>query len=99
MSCTIIKDPSMEPFHLSKDQYCYTVVENITPNPKNLGKNSKGKVYEKPLGYYGKLSHALAKIARCKIDIKPEYNSLKSYIKEYEKEKELMKELLKKIEI
>ena len=38
MSNTIIKDPVLEPFHLSKDQYCYTVVETITPEEKNLGR-------------------------------------------------------------
>lgn len=99
MSCTIIKDPLMEPFYISKDQYCYTVVETITPNSKNLDKGSKGKVYEKPLGHYGKLSQALTKIAKCKTDKKPEYDSVRSYIKEYEKDKELMQELLNKISI
>ena len=41
MSYTIIKDPVLEPFYISKDQYCYTVVEKITPDEKNL---EKGKV-------------------------------------------------------
>lgn len=99
MSYTIIKDPALEPFHISKDQYCYTVVETITPEAKNLDAGSKGKVYEKPLGHYGKLSQALAKIAKGKIDRKPEYDSVKAYIKEYEKERELMQELLNKIGI
>ena len=59
MSYTIIKDPVLEPFYLSKDQYCYTVYENVTPDPANLEEGSKGKDYQKALGYYTKLSHAL----------------------------------------
>ena len=51
MSYTIIKDPVIEPFHLSKDQYCYTVVQTVTPDPANLEKCSKGKTYEKPIGH------------------------------------------------
>ena len=43
MSYTIIKDPVIEPFFLSKDQYCYTVYEVVTPDPANLEKGSKGK--------------------------------------------------------
>ena len=38
MSNTIIKDPVLEPFYISKDQYCYTVMEVITPEEKNLGR-------------------------------------------------------------
>ena len=99
MSYTIIKDPALGRFHISKDAYCYTVVETITPDEKNLESGSKGKAYEKPVGHYGKLSHALAKIAKGKVDRKTEYNSVISYIKEYEKERELMNELLNKLEI
>ena len=99
MSYTIIKDPVLGQFHISKDAYCYTVVETITPDEKNLEKGSKGKKYEKPVGHYGKLSQALAKIAKYKTDRKPEYTSVMSYIKEYEKERELMNELLNKIGI
>jgi len=99
MSYTIIKDPALGRFHISKDAYCYTVVETITPDEKNLENGSKGKAYEKPVGHYGKLSNALAKIAKGKVDRKTEYNSVISYIREYEKERKLMNELLNKLEI
>ena len=45
MRNTIIKDPVLEPFHLSKDQYCYTVVETITPDEKNI-ENLKKRIME-----------------------------------------------------
>ncbi len=97
MSYTIIKDPVLEPFFLSKDQYCYTVYENVTPDPANLEKGSKGKEYQKALGHYTKLSHALNSIAKAKLDCKSEYNSIKSYIQEWEKNKEAMENLLESL--
>tara|TARA_B110000858_G_scaffold69363_1_gene80616 strand:+ start:357 stop:674 length:318 start_codon:yes stop_codon:yes gene_type:complete len=103
MSNTIIKDPVLEPFHLSKDQYCYTVVETITPEEKNLGRfgnkgnANEGKDYEKSLGHYSTLAHALKSIAKSKLDKKSEYNSIIEYINTWKEEKEQMNELLNKI--
>lgn len=97
MSYTIIKDPAIEPFHISKDQHCYTVVETITPDSKNLEKGVKGKLYEKPMGHYSTLAAALKKIAKAKLDLKEEYSSVMGYIKEFEYQNEKMEELLNKI--
>ena len=105
MANTIIKDPVLEPFYISKDQYCYTVVEVITPDEKNLGRfgnkgnKNEGKDYEKSLGHYGNLAHALKSIAKHKLDKKPEYNSILEYINTWTEEKAAMKELLNKIGI
>ena len=47
MNNTIIKDPNLEPFYISKDKYCYTVVELVTPT-RTRGKSTKAKEpYEK----------------------------------------------------
>ena len=97
MSYTIIKDPAIEPFFISKDQYCYTVYENVTPDPDNLEKGVKGKEYQKAVGHYGRLGHALNKIAKSKVDLKEEYDSIVSYIREFEKQNKSMEELLNKI--
>jgi hypothetical protein len=105
MANTIIKDPVLEPFYISKDQYCYTVMEVITPEEKNLGRfgnkgnKNEGKDYEKPLGHYSNLASALKKIAKSKLDKKPEYNSIKEYINTWNGEKLAMEELLNKIGI
>jgi hypothetical protein len=105
MANTIIKDPVLEPFYISKDQYCYTVMEVITPEEKNLGRfgnkgnKNEGKDYEKSLGHYGNLASALKKIAKSKLDVKLEYNSIKEYIDTWNKEKLAMEELLNKIGI
>ncbi len=105
MANTIIKDPVLNPFYLVKDQYCYTVMEVITPEAKNLGRfgnkgnKNEGKDYEKPLGHYGNLASALKKIAKSKLDVKSEYNSIKEYIDTWNEEKLAMEELLNKIGI
>ena len=41
MANTIIKDPALIPFYIAKDQYCFTVIEVITPDEKNIGKFKK----------------------------------------------------------
>ena len=47
MANTIIKDPVLLPYYISKDQYCYTVIEIITPDEKNLGRfGNKGNQNE-----------------------------------------------------
>jgi hypothetical protein len=105
MSCTIIKDPEIEPFFISKDAYCYTVMEVITPDKKNLGRfgnkgnKNEGKNYEKSIGHYSTFSSALRGIAKHKVDFKKEYNSIRSYIKEFEYQKDEMSKLLSKIKI
>ena len=105
MSCTIIKDPVMEPFHISKDQYCYTVVETVKPSDNTLTrfgrkrKAGEGKNYEKKIGHFSSLSTALFKIAKYKLDVKPEYDSIKSYIKDWEQNKVEMQNLLNQLGI
>jgi hypothetical protein len=105
MANTTIKDPAIEPFFISKDQYCYTVMETITPDEKNVGKFGKkdngnqGKNYEKSMGHYSSLSSALRKITEAKIDLKDEYSTIMEYINEYDKQQELISKLINKIEI
>jgi len=105
MNCTIIKDPVMEPFHISKDQYCFTVVETIKPGDDTLtrfGRKRKagaGIDYERKIGHYSSLSNALFKIAKFKVDTKPEYDSIKSYIEDWEQNKIEMQNLLNKLGI
>ena len=105
MANTTIKDPSIEPFYISKDQYCYTVVETITPDEKNIGKFGKkdngnqGKDYEKPLGHYSSLGSALKKIAKSKLDLKTDYSTIMEYIGEWQRQQDDMEKLLNKIEI
>ena len=105
MSCTIIKDPAINPFFISKDQYCYTVMETITPDKKNLGRfgnkgnKSEGENYEKALGHFSTLPGALKMIVKSKVDLKPEYDTIQDYIGEIKTQQDKMEELLNKIGI
>jgi hypothetical protein len=96
---TIIKDKALEPFHISRDQHCYTVVETVTPEAKNLEKGSKGKIYEKPLGHYGNLASALKRIAVAKVDLKEEYNSIVEYINAYNNQKEVINQMFNQVNL
>ena len=105
MANTTIKDPAIEPFYISRDQYCYTVMETITPDEKNIGKFGKkdngnqGKDYDKPVGHYSSLAAALKKIAKGKVDLKTEYSTIMEYINEWQRQQDEMEKLLNKIGI
>jgi hypothetical protein len=96
-----IKDPKIEPFHIVKDRYCYTVYETITPQEKYLEKGSEGKDYVKPLGHYSNFSNALNAIGKAKIMLKEtgEYNSIQEYIEEYRTLQSSINNLLESVEI
>jgi hypothetical protein len=98
MSYTTIKDPAFEPFFLSKDQYCYTIFEDVTPsNISNRGrKSSGGKNYQRSHGHYSKLSSAVNAIIKLKTDMNPtEYDNLSSYLNEIKQQEQQLKNLLK----
>ena len=80
---TIIKDPLMEPFYVSRDSHCYTVYENITPDSKYTENNKPGKDYSKVVGHYGTFGACLNRIAREQTNLTSEYNSIKEYLTEY----------------
>tara|TARA_R110000772_G_scaffold35427_3_gene85388 strand:+ start:338 stop:655 length:318 start_codon:yes stop_codon:yes gene_type:complete len=101
MANTTIKDPAIDPFYISKDQYCYTVMETITPDKKNIGKFGKkdngnqGKDYDKPVGHYSDFGKALHSAVKSKVNMgEKEFSSIKEYLNEYEKIKEEVKQLI-----
>ncbi len=84
-----INDPLIEPYSIQIDQYCYTVLERITPD---IRYTSSGKEYIKPVGHYTNFNSCLEAIAKCKTNSK-NYNSIKAFIKEYGIIKDEMKNL------
>ena len=86
-SITLITDPLIEPFYISKDQYCYTVLENITSSESN-------NQYQKVLGRYSDLASCLKQIIQSKVDKKGDYLSIKSYINEWNETKNELKQML-----
>lgn len=83
---SIIKDPSLAPFYIGKDAYCYTVYEIVKPKENHhLKKSGVNKVYEKPLGHYKNLGSALKAVANAKLTLEDKtYESVKDYLKEWE---------------
>ena len=85
MSYTTIKDESLEPFYISKDQYCYTVFENVAPQGKRSIKSKTGKSYIKPLGHYGNFGAAIKAICKEKLNKDEKtYSSVREYLNEWE---------------
>ena len=82
-SITVISDPLMEPYYITKDDLCYTVNERITPNKNHFRSKGKGTEYAKPQGYYASFELALIKISEELMHAKRNYDSLSEYIEEY----------------
>jgi hypothetical protein len=74
---SVIKDEVLEPFFISRDNYCYTVYENIKSS------ETPGNVYLKTHGHFSDLEPCLKSIAKMKIHKKKEFSSLKEYIGEW----------------
>lgn len=79
-SITIISDSLLEPYFISKDDYCFTVNERIIPDGKHFRSKKGGKEYHKAQGYYPSLKQALYKIVQEKIYIGGDIKSLENLI-------------------
>lgn len=80
-SDTVIEDPAMEPFFITKPQVGgYVVYERVTKGENN-------NRYLKTVGYPSTFNHALKVVSRELINAGSEkhYTSLQSYLKEWEK--------------
>jgi hypothetical protein len=88
-SITIISDPLIAPFYISKDQHCYTIFENVD-SPKG-----DSKQYQKAKGHYTDFGTCLKVIAQCKAEQKENFNTIKSYINEWTQIKNKIEQLIK----
>lgn len=78
-----LRDPKLEPFFITVDDYCFTIKERVTSDTDHFKSNGKAKVYEKSLFYVPNLGMALSRIAELKAGI-GDFNSLDEYLKNYE---------------
>jgi len=79
-SDTVIQDPAMEPFFITKSQAGgYVVYERVTKGEKNTE-------YIKTICYPSTFNYALKAVARERLNCtdKSQYNSLKEYIGRWE---------------
>ena len=81
-SIQTITDPLLEPFFITKDEYSYTVKQNVTSDASHFRTKGKAKTYEKSLYYFANMDQALQKIANLKADI-GNFDSLEEYINNY----------------
>jgi len=84
-----INDPLIDPYFIEIDQYCYTVSERVTPDPKYT---ANGKEYKKTIGHYSNFNSCLETIAKHKVNSK-EHSTIKGYIKEFNEIKNQLKNL------
>lgn len=76
-SDTIIKDPSMEPFFISKSSTGgFTVYERVI-------KGENKTPYIKTICYPANFSYALKVVAEEKLNVKKSYDSIKEYVNTY----------------
>lgn len=87
-----ISDPLLEPYFLTKDEYGFTVKENVAPNSGHFRTQGKGKKYEKSLYYFPTFEACLERIAVLKLSRKEEYSLIKDYIEAYKEISEDLKE-------
>lgn len=87
-SITTISDPLIEPFYISKDQYCYTVFENVSSSGNSI------KQYQKAKGHYSSFGACLETIAKLKVEQKENFNSIQEYITEWKQIKQTIKNLI-----
>ena len=78
-----LRDPKLEPFFITVDDYCFTIKERVTSDTDHFKSSGKAKVYEKSLFYVPNLGMALTRIAELKAGI-GDFNSLDEYLKNYE---------------
>jgi len=100
LSYCIIKDPLMEPFHISKDATNFTVIEKSISTRGFAGRKATGKEVEKTVGYYSSFRNALNRIAKEKFyNNSGEYSSIQDYISSWEEVRNGLETLLNKVEL
>lgn len=84
-SHTVVEDPSLAPYFITKDDYNYIVNIRIQTNKNHFRSNGESKEYEKSLKFFPNIKLALQWVAEEKLHNKEHYTSLKGFIAEYSK--------------
>ena len=81
-SIQTITDEALEPFFITKDEYSFSVKQNVTSDASHFRSKGNSKTYEKTLYYCPTFGAAIAKIADLKSDT-GDYSSLSEYLENY----------------
>lgn len=77
LSTKTIMDPSLEPYFISMDEYCYTVKQKVIPTY-----SENKKEYFQDVGHYTDFGSVIKKIIKLKTNSRS-FSSLKEYLQEY----------------
>jgi hypothetical protein len=81
---TIITDPFLEPFFISKDQNSFTLMKKTNPAEEiNHEKFNKSEISAKVIGHYSDFSNVLKAVAKQKMNTATIYSSIKDYLNDY----------------
>ena len=89
-SIQTIRDPRLDPYFITKDEYSYTIKQTITSDATHFRSKGKSKTYEKSLYYHSSMGEALKKISQLQCD-RQDYNDLDNFLTEYKKVAEKIK--------
>ena len=84
-SLTLIEDPSMEPFFITKDEHCYTVNKKVTSNADHFRSTGKSKTYTKALTFHADFGTALERITKEQLHTKEHFKTLSDFLDYYTK--------------
>ena len=82
-SLTLIEDPCLEPFFITKDEHCYTVNRKVTSNANHFRSTGKSKTYSKALTFHAKFPSALKSITEEQLHDKKHYTSLSDFLDKF----------------
>ena len=82
-SLTLIEDPSMDPFFITKDEHCYTVNRRIKSNANHFRSTGKSKTYSKALTFHSKFEDALKRITEEQLHTKKHYKTLNDFLNHF----------------
>tara|TARA_R100000742_G_C4207660_1_gene34916 strand:- start:167 stop:478 length:312 start_codon:yes stop_codon:yes gene_type:complete len=82
-SLTLIEDPNMDPFFITKDEHCYTVNRRIKSNANHFRSTGKSKTYSKALTFHSKFEDALKRITEEQLHTKEHYTNLSDFLNHF----------------
>ena len=82
-SLTLIEDPNLDPFFITKDEHCYTVNRKVTSNANHFRSTGKSKTYSKALTFHAKFEDALKRITEEQLHNKEHYTNLNDFLDKF----------------
>ena len=82
-SLTLIEDPNLDPYYITKDENCYTVNIRVVSDKNHFRSTGKSKTYSKALTFHANFEQALERISKEKLHTKKHYKNLTDFLNEF----------------